>query len=306
MALPQRVRIAEQLIRQLEWDDLDRAAIRRFVDMARDEVLRGHGLLPLAETPARPFENPRTSRTRVVRIDLVASDDFIACGTEFGPIVMTAFGCKGGARPRARDGTRVTAGSVLATLEGPGGVLIPAVSTYLGFLRRLSGIATRTRLHVDALGRGRTRLLDSGPTTPGWRAIEKYAIASGGAWNSGDGSADRVTFTADSCTHEALALRVRRARESMPDIPIEVTVSGAGFVEAAIGSSPDVVRLEGFSLAGLRRVISAVKGGIFLEARGGITLKNLRRHGGLGLDFIAVPDLVSAALWSPIDCRWHD
>jgi len=307
MAVPQRVRIAEQLMRRLEWDDLDRAAIRRLAECARDEEFRGYGLQE--QSPKKADGPPAHFKTRAsgqLTVDLIASADLVVCGSPIAPMVLTAFGVKGAARLRVGDGTLVPAGTVIATLAGSAAVLAPAASALQAFFRRLSGIATRTRRHVDALGKGRTRLLDSGATTPGWRMLEKYAIGCGGAWNGGAGSFDRIHLEARSRETVDLAAAIRRARESIPDVPVVVTVRDSSMIEETVAAAPDLIRLDRFSVAQLRRAVACVNGRVFVEAHGGIVLASLRRHAGLGLDFVSVDGLVSDAGWAHVDAVWHD
>ena len=182
----------DKLIQRLQWDDLDPAHLRRLVEIARDEDLAGLGL---RRRPARPgdFSTPGTAAVpRQGAAALVAREPLVVCGLRLVPLILSAFGGRAAAQFCARDGAGVPAGSVLATLHGDPRVLLTAERTILNFLQRLSGIATHTRRHVAALGSGRTRLLDTRQTTPGYRMLEKYAVACGGGWNHRLGLFDRV------------------------------------------------------------------------------------------------------------------
>ena len=183
---------AKRLLHRLQWADLDVAYLRRLVEIARDEDLAGLGL---RRRPRRTGDLSTASVAGARRQStavLVAREPLVACGLGLVPLVLTAYGGRVTARFRVSDGAAVSAGGILAVLLGDPRVLLAAERILLNFLQRLSGIATHTRRHVVALGRGHTRLLDTRKTTPGYRALEKYAVACGGGWNHRLGLFDRV------------------------------------------------------------------------------------------------------------------
>ena len=286
MSLPPRVRIADQLIRRRGWDDLDRGAVRRLVELARDEALRN-----------RPAFTPHTRRVSIL---IVASQETVFCGAGLVPLVAAAFGLKGEQRAQASDGASIRNGQNLASLDGVADHAHAAAGVLREFFSRLCGIATHARRFVDALGDGRTRLLDSGSTTPGWHELEKFALACGGAWD-GSGSR-RIQINAQARDAGDVTASVRRARASAPDAPVEVIVNDPALVAAAVDASPDILRLEGFGVSAIRRATAAVHGRVFVEARGAIALRNLPRLSGLGLDFVSVDGLASEAGLTAIEC----
>jgi nicotinate-nucleotide pyrophosphorylase (carboxylating) len=293
MPLPQRVRLAEQLLHRLEWESLDRGAIRRLVELAHDETRAGANL---AEN------SPRAQRRTV---ELTAAGDLVFCGAALLPLVASAFGIRGGLHLRATDGASVAAGSTLAAIAGPAGALQSAAPVVHAFLSRLCGIATFARHHADVLGGGRTRLLDNCATTPGWSALERFALACGGAWSGGDGSS-RIRIEAGARDTSRLGETVRRARESTPDVPVELTVLRPEDVAEAVAAGPDMIRLEHFGIEALRDAVACAGGRVFVEAHGGITLADLAAHAGLGLDFVSVEGLVTHAMHAPIGWSWRD
>jgi nicotinate-nucleotide pyrophosphorylase (carboxylating) len=314
---------AEQLIQRLQWDDLDVAYLRRLVEIARDEDLAGLGLRrrPLRTgdlSTASIAGGPRQSAAM-----LVAREPLIACGLRLVPLVLTAYGGRVAAQFSVRDGAAVSAGGVLATLHGDPRVLLAAERIVLNFLQRLSGIATHTRRHVAALGPGRTRLLDTRKTTPGYRVLEKYAVACGGGWNHRLGLFDRVMlkdnhlallgFTGGggdagapvSAGADRLAAAVVAARRIAPGLPVEIEVDHPDQIPGALSAGADVVLLDNFAVPQLRRAVARIGGRAFTEASGGITLRNLRRLGGLGLDFVSTGALVHHSVWADIGLDWR-
>jgi nicotinate-nucleotide pyrophosphorylase (carboxylating) len=246
---------------------------------------------------------------------------------------------------RVHDGTRVRAGGVLATIMGDPRLLLAAERVILNFLQRLSGVATHTARHVAALGPGRTRLLDTRKTTPGHRMLEKYAVACGGGWNHRLGLFDRVMlkdnhlavlgFAADDNatrnvqpppssvraqygptsvrnskletqnSTSALAAAVAAARRTAPSLAVEVEVDHLGQIPAVLAAGADVILLDNFSPAQIRRAVALIAGRARTEASGGITLKNISRYAGLGLDFVSTGALVHHSSWADIGLDWR-
>jgi nicotinate-nucleotide pyrophosphorylase (carboxylating) len=199
---------------------------------------------------------------------------------------------------------------VLARLEGPARRLLEAERVLLNFLQRLSGIATHTAAHVRALGRTHTRLIDTRKTTPGWRMLEKYAVACGGAWNHRLGLFDRVLIkdnhlAASGATRgDRLAAAVRLARRRAPDLAIEVEVDELAQLPPVLDAGADVVLLDNFTPAQLRRAVALVAGRARTEASGGVTLRSLPALAHLGLDFISSGALVHQSTWVDIGLDW--
>jgi nicotinate-nucleotide pyrophosphorylase (carboxylating) len=307
-----RADFTDQLIHRLSWEDLDPAALAQLIRQARDEDLAGWGL---ARRPARTGDRSTAAlgaTARQARARVVARVDLVPVGLPLLPAVLRAYGTRAEAQLHRRDARPVPAATTLATLSGDPRVLLAAERVTLNFLQRLSGIATHTARHVAALGSGRTRLLDTRKTTPGWRMLEKYAVACGGGWNHRLGLFDRVMlkdnhlallgFAPDS--PQALADAVRRARAAAPDLPVEVEVDRLDQIPAVLDAGADVILLDNFRPVALRRALALIKGRVLTEASGGITLRTLPRLAGLGLDFISTGALVHQSTWVDIGLDW--
>ncbi len=305
-----RQQLVSHLHRRLRWTDLDPAYLRRLVALARDEDLAGAGLRrrPRHSGDATTLGQRLTGRGTA---DLVAREDLVVCGLGLVPLALAAYGRGCTVKPRVRDGARVPAGTVVATLAGPSRVLLPAERPLLNFLQRLSGIATATRRHVDALGDSPTKLLDTRKTTPGWRMLEKYAVACGGSCNHRLGLFDRVMLkdnhlaAAGATAGERLAAAVRRARAAAPDLPIEVEVDALAQIPPVLAAGADIILLDNFTLPQLREAVALIGGRAFTEASGGVNLKSLPSLAHLGLDFISTGALVHHAVWIDIGLDWR-
>ena len=290
--------------------------------MARDEDLAGLGLRQRPRVTGDRSTASLATPPRSGDADLVAREPLIACGLPLVPLILRAYGGDATVQPRKRDGARVEEGEVLATLHGDPRTLLAAERIILNFLQRLSGVASQTGQYVAALGSGRTRLLDTRKTTPGYRMLEKYAVACGGGWNHRLGLFDRVMLKdnhlallglaeqlspgrAQRPDHTSrLAEAVQRARKAAPDLPVEVEVDRLDQISAVLAAGADVILLDNFPPARLRRAVALIGGRAFTEASGGITLKTLPRLSGLGLDFISTGALVHRSVWVDIGLDW--
>jgi nicotinate-nucleotide pyrophosphorylase (carboxylating) len=343
MSTPFPPPLADALIKRLGWDDLDLAYLRRLIEIARDEDLSGLGL---RQRPATTGDQSTASLARTPRqgtADLVAREPLVACGLPLLSLILSVYGGKASVQLQARDGRSLKEGDVLATLSGDPRILLSAERVLLNFLQRLSGIATQTRRYVDALGKSRTRLLDTRKTTPGYRMLEKYAVACGGGWNHRLGLFDRVMlkdnhlvllgFAPDTVARRpgpaaaaasgrrpaatgpekdrapgqgsALAEAVVAARRTAPELPVEVEVDDLGQIPPVLAAGADVILLDNFSPADLRKAVKLIAGRAFTEASGGITLKTLPRLADLGLDFASTGALVHQSVWVDIGLDWR-
>lgn len=305
---------ADPLLQRLTWEDLDRAYLRRLVEIARDEDLAGLGLRRRPRTEGDRSTGSLTAAPKAGRANLVAREDLVVCGTALLPLILSAYGGRVTVQLRARDGARLSAGDVVATFSGDARTLLAAERIALNFLQRLSGVATQTRRYADALGEGRTRLLDTRKTTPGYRMLEKYAVACGGGWNHRLGLFDRVMlkdnhlaligFGAGSDGMARLAAAVTAARRANPDLPVEVEVDSLAQIPPVLAAGADVILLDNFTPAQLRKAVALIGGRAFTEASGGITLKSLPRLAGLGLDFVSTGALVHQSVWVDLALDW--
>lgn len=313
--------VIEHLVRRLSWEELDKAYLRRLVEIARDEDLNGLGL---RQPPSRQGDASTASiggNPPAAAADIMARQEMIACGLPLVPLILSAYGGRATVQLRVKDGAVVLPGQVLATLAGDPRILLSAERIALNFLQRLSGVATQTRRYAEALGSGRTRLLDTRKTTPAFRMLEKYAVACGGGWNHRLGLFDRVMLKdnhlallgfrtgseplgAKDLPGRQLAAAVSRAKNNAPELPVEVEVDTLEQIPAVIDAGADVILLDNFNLPRLKMALRLIRGRTFTEASGGITLKALPRLAGLGLDFVSTGALVHRSAWTDIGLDW--
>jgi nicotinate-nucleotide pyrophosphorylase (carboxylating) len=190
---------------------------------------------------------------------------------------------------------REDGGPVLA-VEGSARALLTGERTALNFLQRLSGVATMAARCVREVSGTRAVILDTRKTTPGLRALEKAAVAAGGATNHRVGLFDAILIKEN---HAFLAggvgEAVRRARMTAPDLPLEVECRTLAEVDEALEAGAPMILLDNMSVAQLRDAVRHVAGRARLEASGGVTLDTLRDIASTGVDFISVGALTHSA-----------
>jgi len=196
----------------------------------------------------------------------------------------------------APEGVWGEAGRVVLIVEGLARALLAAERTALNFLARCSGIATAAARAVAALEGTGAVVLDTRKTTPGLRALEKAAVAAGGATNHRRGLYDAVLIKEN---HVAMAggigAAVRAARAHAPGLPLEVEVRDAAEIDEALEAGAPRLLLDNMDSEGLRAAVAQVAGRAELEASGGVTLETLRAIGGTGVDFVSMGALTHSA-----------
>ncbi|MER9139238.1 carboxylating nicotinate-nucleotide diphosphorylase [Mesorhizobium sp. M0830] len=195
------------------------------------------------------------------------------------------------------DGCNVVDGEIIASVDGPARAILTAERTALNFLCHLSGIATATASIVAAVRGYGAKIVCTRKTTPGLRAVEKYAVRAGGGSNHRFGLDDAILIKDN---HIAIAGGVRpaleRARRAAGHlVKIEVEVDTLAQLEEVLGFDPDAVLLDNMSLPDLRRAVAIVGGRAITEASGGITSHTARAVAATGVDLISVGRLIHSA-----------
>jgi nicotinate-nucleotide pyrophosphorylase (carboxylating) len=190
----------------------------------------------------------------------------------------------------------------VAELAGPARALLAAERTALNLLSHLSGVATLTARFVDAVDGTGAVILDTRKTTPGFRALEKAAVAAGGGRNHRMGLYDAILIKEN---HAMLAggvgEAVRRAREAHPELAVEVECRDAEEVAEVLAAGAARILLDNMAPGELRAAVAARDAAAGegqrteLEASGGITLDNVAEVAATGIDFISVGALTHSA-----------
>ncbi len=187
------------------------------------------------------------------------------------------------------DGDRVPRDAEVFRIRGRTASILTGERLALNLVQRLSGVATATRVMVDAVSGTGCRILDTRKTTPLWRDLEKEAVRHGGGWNHRFGLFDGVLIK-DNHVAAAGGVReaVKRVRSHAPHtLKIEVEVDTLLQLDEALDAGADVILLDNFAVEDLRRAVRRVGGQALLEASGGITVGTVRAVAETGVDFIS-------------------
>jgi nicotinate-nucleotide pyrophosphorylase (carboxylating) len=198
--------------------------------------------------------------------------------------------------PVARDGEQRQAGA-LARVEANARALLSAERVALNLLGRLSGVATLTRAYVDAVAGTGAMITDTRKTTPGLRALEKYAVRCGGGVSHRFGLDDAILIKDNHVAAAGgVAAAIRRAKAAAGHlVKVECEVDSLAQLDEALAERPDVVMLDNFSLADLRAAVARANGRVTLEASGGVSLDTVRAIAETGVDVISVGALTHSA-----------
>jgi nicotinate-nucleotide pyrophosphorylase (carboxylating) len=200
-----------------------------------------------------------------------------------------------------KDRARLDKGAVVAIVEGPAHSVLTAERVALNLLQRMCGTATRTRAFVDAIPAGaRTRVTDTRKTTPGLRALERYAVRCGGGINHRNDLGAGVLIKDN---HIVVAGGVRaaieRARALAPHtLRIECEVDREAYFDEAVAAGADVIMLDNFDDDRARAVIAKIEGLTprpLIEISGGVTLERMPTIAELGVDIVSVGSLTHGA-----------
>jgi nicotinate-nucleotide pyrophosphorylase (carboxylating) len=208
----------------------------------------------------------------------------------------------------AADGARLSPGQLVARIDGALNPILRGERVALNFLQRLSGVATATARLVEALEGlptrqpgGQARLLDTRKTTPGLRALERYAVQVGGGHSHRFNLADGILIkdnhlAALKARGQGVAEAVRLARLGSPHtLRVEIEVTSVDQALEALAAGAEVLLLDNMDLEDMRRVADVARGRALTEASGGITLDNARAVAETGVNFISVGAITHSA-----------
>jgi len=221
----------------------------------------------------------------------------VACGLPLAQAVFEAVDPALACETERDEGAAVPAGAPLLRVEGPARGLLAAERTALNFLARLCGIATWTRRFVETVAGTGVEILDTRKTLPGWRVLDKYAVAVGGGRNHRFGLYDAILIKDNHVAAAGgVAAAVKAARASAPShLAIQVEVESEAEAAAAIEAGARLLLLDNRTPAELRRLAERFRAHALLEASGGVTLANVREIAESGVHRISIGALTHSA-----------
>ena len=243
---------------------------------------------------------------------IVAREPLSLCGGVFLAEICAAYDASITIELQAAEGARLEAGAAIAKIDGPACGVMAAERVALNFLQSLSGIATLTGQYVSAIAGSGSCILDTRKTTPGWRALEKYAVRCGGGANHRIGLYDAVlikdnhlaVLTASGVSEPigVLAAKFPEVRMSLDAESgfVEIEVDTLDQFDRALGLGADIIMLDNMSAELMRQAVASrdqagLAGKVLLEASGGITLENVRQAADSGVERIALGAITHSA-----------
>ncbi len=264
-----------------------RPAVRRLVELALDEDL-GRGDVTTEAV---------VGVGGALDAAIVAREPLVVFGLGVAAEVFRLVDPAVRAQPEVSDGARVDVGARVMAITGPAASVLQGERTALNFLQRLSGVSTVSRRYADAAA-GRCRVVDTRKTTPGFRALEKAAVAAGGCHNHradlGSGILIKDNHIA-ACGSVAEATRRALAR-APHGLRVEVEVDTFAQLDEALAAGADAVLLDNMSPVEVKVAADRARArGVFVEVSGGVTLDRVAAYAEAGADAISVGALTHSA-----------
>lgn len=282
---------------------LDPALADTLVEAGLDPLdVEGLALLALAEDQGPDGAGDVTTLATIPE-DAVAVGDFTAraAGTVAGlsvaeAVLSVASSTDLEVERHVLDGERVEAGQRLLTVRARTRDLLTGERPALNLLCLLSGVATSTRAWADALAGTTARVRDTRKTTPGLRALEKYAVRCGGGTNHRFSLSDAALIKDNHVVAAGgVAQAFRAVRAAYPDLPVEVEVDRIDQIEPVLAQGAELILLDNFTPAQTAEAVALVAGRCRLESSGGLTLANAAEYAATGVDYIAVGALTHSS-----------
>ncbi len=261
--------------------------IEQLIDLALEEDV-GQG-----DVTSRAIFSPAHRSGAIV----TAGHDLVICGLEIARQVFVRVDPALKVALEATDGDRVRKGATVLRVGGPTISLLAAERTALNFLQRLSGISTQARLFADAAAGTGVRIVDTRKTTPGYRALEKYAVRCGGCHNHRFSLGEHILIkdnhiAAAGSLQKAVAL----ARSAAPHTAkVEVEAKTPSEVRAALRAGAEVILLDNMTPAQVRVAVATIAGQALVEVSGGVRLGSIAEYAIPGVDVISVGALTHSA-----------
>ena len=230
---------------------------------------------------------------------ILARQDMLICGLEIAKQVFLRVDANLNVSLQAGDGDQVKNGNMVLMVEGSTISILIAERTALNFLQRLSGIATLSQQFADRASVAGTsvRVVDTRKTTPGLRALEKYAVRCGGCYNHRASLSEHVLIKENHITAAgSLSNAVKLARDFAPHTAkIEVETETLDDVREALQSGAEVIMLDNMSPAQISNAVKVINGAAIVEISGGISLDTIAEYALPGVDVISVGALTHSA-----------
>lgn len=246
------------------------------------------------------------SETATATGKFIAKEDTVICGLPVCAMVFDTVDKTIEFKPNFSDGDKVKKGDVIATVCGNARSLLTAERTALNLLQRLSGVAQRTSVSVDAIKGTNATIADTRKTTPGLRVLEKYAVRIGGGTNHRFNLADGILIKDNHISAAGgISNAVTAARKNAPHtLKIEVEVENFEQLEQAINAGADIIMLDNMSNEDMAKAVKIVGGRALTEASGNMGDKDLLSVAKTGVDIISIGALTHTVKAADISLKF--
>ena len=268
------------------------AAVSQLIDMALAEDIG----------PGDVTSNYFVPAERVSRAFINAREEGVVAGAQVAAKVFRQVSPEIEVRVLLEDGSKVSDGALVIEVAGPSRAILTAERTALNFMQRLSGVATLTSRFVAEVSGTNAQILDTRKTTPGWRLLEKAAVAAGGGTNHRMGLYDRAMVKDNHLVAEgrldSLKAAISQLKNDLPEVGVELEADRLDQVKDFLTlEGVDYILLDNMSLAELREAVSMRSGSSpALEASGGVNLSTVKGIAETGVDFISVGAVTHSAV----------
>jgi len=232
-----------------------------------------------------------------VEAEIEARAALVVCGLEIASACFAAVDAQLEVAALRRDGEFVAGVTPLARIRGSARSVFAGERIALNFLGRLCGVASLTRRYVEAVAGTGARILDTRKTLPGWRALDKYAVAVGGGTNHRFGLFDAVLIKDNHIAAAGgVGAAVKAARAAAaPHLAIQCEVESLAQAEEAVQAGAQMLLLDNRPPDELREYVQRYGERVSLEASGGVTLANVREIAATGVHRISIGALTHSA-----------
>jgi nicotinate-nucleotide pyrophosphorylase (carboxylating) len=226
-----------------------------------------------------------------------AKQDLVLCGIGVAARVFERVDSALKVIPLAHDARRVKRGARVLSVAGPTASMLTAERTALNFVQRLSGIATLARRFADAVADTGVRIVDTRKTTPGWRALEKYAVRCGGCFNHRSSLGEHVLIKDNHIAAAgSLTRAVKLTRAAAPHLArVEVEAKTLAEVKEALRARAGAILLDNMMPEMIRQAVALIAGAAVVEVSGGVRLETVRDYALPGVDVISIGALTHSA-----------
>ena len=271
--------------------------IDKIIALALEEDIGTGDITTLSTIPAEATAHGR----------FIAKEDTVICGLSVAKKVFLTVDPTVCVTFHFSDGDRVKKGDVIAEVSGNARSLLTAERTALNLLQRLSGVAKRTAECVAMVEGPKAKIADTRKTTPGMRALEKYAVRVGGGTNHRFNLADGVLIKDNHIAAAGgIAAAIRNARKSIPHtLKIEVEVENFDELNEALEAGTDIIMLDNMTDEAMAQSVKITAGRALLEASGNMDRRDLRKVAETGVDIISIGALTHTVKAADISLKFR-